>query len=190
MAQITIIDEAGVEASAEYDPVNTVISARLSDGRVVTFSPDLMVEKDGRYHAEMSFDRYAAHDAPRVMVIPIIEEQLRVEKRTVVAQKLRLSKHVHTEEETVAIPLESERLHVERVPFNRVVEQPQGIRREADRLIIPIHEERLVVVKQTVLVEELHVVSEKQVVESAETYTLRREELTIKEIGDTNEMGV
>lgn len=181
--QIEVVDVTGMRRSAEMRPNQTVISVQVADDRVVTFSADLLARRADGYYVPLSFEQYATtHERQQLMVIPLIEEQLRVRKRTVEAEKLRLVKRVREEEETVSVPLTTERLHVERIPINRVVEQVHAMREETDRLIIPIHEERLVVRKEIVLIEELHVISEKVVTESTETFTLRREELNVENI--------
>jgi stress response protein YsnF len=58
--------------------------------------------------------------------------------------------------QTVTAELQQQRVVVERVPRNEVVDAPPATRREGSTLIIPVLEERLVVERRLVLVEELH----------------------------------
>lgn len=113
-------------------------------------------------------------------VIPVIEEQVRVDKRVVETGKVRISKQIKEYEEMVDVPLLREEVAVERIPINRIVDSPPKVRQEGDTMIIPVVEEQVYFQKRLVLVEELHV--RKQVVEThkPQQVTLRREEVDIK----------
>lgn len=71
---------------------------------------------------------------------------------------------------------------VERVPVDIVVDAPPEMRREGDVTIIPVVEERLVVEKRLVLVEEIHIrqrtVFQKERVEAE----LRKQRVTVERI--------
>ncbi len=53
--------------------------------------------------------------------------------------------------------LEGQRIDVERIAINRVVNAVPEVRTEGDVTIIPVVEERLIVQKQLILVEEIRV---------------------------------
>ncbi|HXG84336.1 MAG TPA: YsnF/AvaK domain-containing protein [Pyrinomonadaceae bacterium] len=112
-------------------------------------------------------------------VIPVIEEQITVDKQVVESGKVRISKHVREVEELVDIPLLHEEVSVERVLVNRVVEERLPVRYDGDMLIIPVVEEQVVVQKRLVLIEELHV--RKQTIEThqPQRVTLLKEEVEI-----------
>lgn len=137
--------------------------------------------------ANKKLETAAAKTQPRgnpieneMTIIPVIEEQLRVDKRIVETGKVRISKQVKEYEEMVDVPLLREEVAVERIPINRLVDSPPEVRQEGDTMIIPVVEEQVYFQKRLVLVEELHV--RKQVIEThkPQQVTLRREEVDIK----------
>lgn len=122
-------------------------------------------------------------------VIPVIEEQIVVDKYVVERGKVRVTKRVSEHEEIVDEPLFHEEVRVERVPIDRVVETAPGVRNEGDTLVIPVVEERIFVEKRLVLVEELRV--KKQLVEThqPQTVTLRKEQVEINRVAGNTESG-
>jgi uncharacterized protein (TIGR02271 family) len=89
--------------------------------------------------------------------IPIVEERARIEKQTVSTGRVRISSRVENRLETLREELLAQTVAVERVPIDREVDTPPGIRTEGDVLIIPVVEQRLIVEKRWVVTEELHV---------------------------------
>jgi uncharacterized protein (TIGR02271 family) len=112
-------------------------------------------------------------------VIPIIEEELLVEKRLIESGGVTVSKHVHEHEEVIDEPLRQEQVTVERHPINQRVETAPSIRREGTTLIIPIVEEILVVEKQLFLKEELHIILQQTEVRQSQRVKMRREEAIV-----------
>lgn len=96
-------------------------------------------------------------------VIPVIEEEIIVDKYIVEKGKVRVSKRISEHEETIDEPVFHEEVRVERVPVNKVIDVSPSVRHEGDILIIPVVEERVFVEKRLVLVEEIRV--RKEVVE-------------------------
>jgi len=90
-------------------------------------------------------------------VIPLVEEQLSIEKRQVVTGKVRVHTETEVVEEIVRLDLARDDVEVTRVRLDRVVESAPPIRTDGDVTVIPVLEERLVVEKRLVLVEEIHV---------------------------------
>ena len=90
-------------------------------------------------------------------VIPLAEEELRVDERTVTTGMVRVRTVVDVETELARATLDGEAVEVTRVPVDRMVDQPPAIRTDDGVTIIPIVEEVLVVEKRLVLKEELHV---------------------------------
>jgi uncharacterized protein (TIGR02271 family) len=88
---------------------------------------------------------------------PIVEEEARIHKRAVSTGKVRVRTSVEFTEEIARANLEEQRVEITRVPVNRVVDKAPAVRTENDTTIIPVVEEVLVVEKQLVLKEELHV---------------------------------
>ena len=90
-------------------------------------------------------------------VLPLLEEELRVDKRSVTTGKVRVRSVVDTVEEVARAALEGERVEVTRVPVDKEVDVAPPMRTEGDLTIIPVLEEVLVVEKRLVLKEELHI---------------------------------
>jgi stress response protein YsnF len=89
--------------------------------------------------------------------IPIVEEELRLDKREVVTGRVRVRTVVDVVEEMAQASLDEETVEVTRVPVDRVVDEAPAIRTENDVTIVPVLEEVLVVEKRLVLKEELHI---------------------------------
>ncbi len=125
--------------------------------------------------------------APDEKVIPVIEEQAHIEKRTVETGKVRISKNVREDEVLVDVPIVHEEVDVQRVPVNKFVDQaPPAVRYEGDKMIISVLREELVLVKRIKLVEELHIVNRKTEEHRTEPIQLRREEINIEHLKNNN----
>jgi uncharacterized protein (TIGR02271 family) len=114
------------------------------------------------------------------IAIPVIEESVTVYKNVVDNGGLRIRKIVHGETVEVDEPLETQGVNCVRVPIGREVDGPVSIRYEAGATIIPIVEERLVVRRQLVLVEEVHISRDSFTRRVPQSVTVRREELVIE----------
>ena len=106
-------------------------------------------------------------DPAEELVLPLVEERLRVEKRAVDTGRVRVSLRTETVEELVRETLRGRRADVQRVPVGRQVDDVPAVREEGGVMIIPVVEEVLVVEKRLVLREELHLrfVDEERVAE-------------------------
>jgi uncharacterized protein (TIGR02271 family) len=91
------------------------------------------------------------------LVVPLISEELRLEKRETSTGKVRVQTVVETVDELARATLEEDSLDLKRVPVGKEVVEPPAIRTEGDVTIIPIVEERMIVEKRLVLVEEVHI---------------------------------
>jgi uncharacterized protein (TIGR02271 family) len=89
--------------------------------------------------------------------IPLVEEEARVEKHTRTTGRVRIRTEVDEVEQLVAADLMEEKVEVERVPVDRIVEAPPPVRTEGDVTIVPVLEEVLIVEKRLVLKEELRI---------------------------------
>ncbi|MBC5774852.1 YsnF/AvaK domain-containing protein [Pontibacter sp. KCTC 32443] len=116
-------------------------------------------------------------------VIPVIEEQVHVEKRTVESGKVRISKNVREDEVMVDIPVVHEEVDVQRIPVDQYVEQaPPAVRYEGDKMIISVLREELVLVKRIKVVEELHITNRRVEDHKTQPINLRREEINIERL--------
>jgi uncharacterized protein (TIGR02271 family) len=115
-------------------------------------------------------------------VISLVAEQLRIEKRVVQGEGVRV-RVVTDEDETPAnVSLRHERIEVEHVPIGRVVECAPPVREENGVTIIPVMEEVVVTETRLVLKEELHV---RRVIETRghqQTVLLRRQRAEVERL--------
>jgi uncharacterized protein (TIGR02271 family) len=142
----------------------------------------LTLRTDGSYalpFAVAELDARAAETTQTKTVIPVVEEQVQVDKRTVETGKVRIKKVVHEQQETIDIPLLAEEIEVQRVAVNRNLDKPVSVRYEGDTLIIPLLEEVLVVQKQLRLKEEVHITKKPIEKRQPQQVTLRREAVTV-----------
>jgi len=112
-------------------------------------------------------------------VIPVIQEQAVVKKRVIETGRVRIRKSVREYEEHVDIPQVTEEVRIDRVPIDRVVESAPEVRTEGDVTVIPVIEERYVLEKRLVLVEELHVRRERHESHRPEVVKVLKEEVDI-----------
>jgi uncharacterized protein (TIGR02271 family) len=112
-------------------------------------------------------------------VIPVIEEQLKVQTRSQVTGVVEIRKTVNERTEIIDQPLLAEQVEVERVPVNRFVETPQPVRHEGDTMIVPLLEEVLVVEKRLLLREEIHVKTVRKEVHNPQEVVLRQEHVDV-----------
>jgi uncharacterized protein (TIGR02271 family) len=122
----------------------------------------------------------ASHQERRVL--PVIVEEVDVQKRPRETGRVRLTKRVHAQEVLVDEPLLREEVVIEHIPINRFVEGPVSTRSEGDTVIIPLLEEVLVVEKRLLLKEELHLTRRRVETHQPQRVTLRREEAAIERV--------
>ena len=110
--------------------------------------------------------------------LPLNEERLLVSKRL---RKTLVRATRTTTERTVAVDedLAVEQVVVTRVPIGRVVEAIPPIREENGMTIVPVVEEKLVVVRRLVLTEEVRFERVRATERHVETVVLRRQEVTV-----------
>lgn len=113
-------------------------------------------------------------------VFQVIQEEAVVEKRVVETGKVIISKKISEHEEIVDIPLFQEKVDVERIPINQIVQERPAVRQDGEVMIIPVVQEQVFYQKRLVLIEELHV--RKQVVQThqPQKITLIKEDVEIK----------
>ena len=120
--------------------------------------------------------------AAEEVVMPVIQEELQIQKQPVETGRVRVTKRVHEREELVDVPIMREEVDIDRVPIGRLLDGPVSMRQEGDILIIPVVEEVLVVEKRLRLKEELHVRKRQQESQTSERIRLRQEEAVIERI--------
>jgi uncharacterized protein (TIGR02271 family) len=187
--QLVVIDQDGIrgqvdaQALERHDQTHVVITY---DGDRHVQLPIAMMQQqaDGTYHVPLRLRSLEAtaeqQDAAKETVIPIIHEKVQIDKQAVETGRIRLTKTVHVDEETVDAQLQQERVQVERVPLEQFVEQPPQVRYEGETLVIPVVAEMLVVEKRLLLKEEVRIRKYVEEIHHQEPVTLRREEISVE----------
>jgi len=125
------------------------------------------------------------HPETQPMVVPVLMEELEVQKRVVETGTVRLTKVVHERETLVDEPLFREEVEVTHVPIQRVVDAPVPVREQHDTLIVSVLEEVLVVEKRLMLKEEIHMRTHRVETRQPQQVTLRREEVGVERVRNT-----
>ena len=129
----------------------------------------------GTTHAGLSTGTTAAtgDDA----TVTLSEERLDIGKAEQVAGRVRLRKYVTTETETITVPVRKEKLVVERVPVADTatdpITEPDGHTEILEE--VTLREERVIVGKETVAVEQVRVGKQQVTEEQEVTEEVRRE---------------
>ena len=90
-------------------------------------------------------------------IIPIGEEELKVETRSVPTGRVRVETKTELVEEIATAQLATSEVEISRVPVGREVETAPEVRTIGDVTIVPVMEEVLVVERRLMLKEELHI---------------------------------
>ena len=116
------------------------------------------------------------------MTIPLAHEELEVGKRVVQKGLVRIKTRVREEEKTIETNLLREEISVERVTVNRPIDAPIAMRQDGEVLIVPVIEEVLVVQKQLMLKEELHIRRHSVEQPHTQSVLVRREEAEVERL--------
>ena len=112
-------------------------------------------------------------------VVPVVEERVEVGTRVVEGRTVSVTTRPVVEEHSISEPIIRERVTVERVSIGEVTETIPEIREDGDLTVIPVVEERLVVTKQLVLTEEIHLRRTREETTEERTVELRRTEVDV-----------
>jgi uncharacterized protein (TIGR02271 family) len=193
-AIVNVTGDAGIRGTVDtsqwpLDGTRREILVRLADGRQVMAPADALHRlPDGGYRLSLGgtdlSDLSAAVEnaAGRRVVIPVVSEELAVGKRDVEAGRVRITKLVREEQQTVDQPVFAEEVVVERVAVNRMVDGPVQVRHEGETMIVPLLEEVLVVEKRLMLREEIRVTRRRNETHRPQTVTLRKEEVKVERV--------
>jgi uncharacterized protein (TIGR02271 family) len=186
------------EQDAGWDDKHGRVLVRLEDGRQALVPADeIRHDRDGSIYLPFSLSeltqvsqrtsvaqRAASERGDGSVVVPVIAEQLEVQKRMVEAGGVRIRKTVTEREEVVDEPLMREEVQVKRVPVNKVVDGPVPVRHVGDTMIVSLLEEVLVVEKRLMVKEELHITKEQVESYRPQRVLLRTEEATVERVED------
>ncbi|CAN5651039.1 hypothetical protein BH10CHL1_BH10CHL1_26590 [soil metagenome] len=189
---IIVIDGTGRRGVVESDAMPAMQSSaqvliRFENMQPLAVPVDMLVLRaDGHYDLPLNAAELTAKasqdETNQTFVIPVIEEEVLINKRQVETGKIRVKKVVQEKQETIDVPLLSEEVEIKRVPVNRPVDSPVAVRREGDTLILSLLEEVLVVQKQLLLKEEVHITTKRSERHQTEQVTLRREEVIVEPV--------
>jgi uncharacterized protein (TIGR02271 family) len=193
MEAVQVIRDDGQEGAVVQriatDEAAPQLVIAFADGSHLVVPEDVLVaQPDGTYHLRLNqtalvkeVPTAAAADEP--LVIPVVAEELTVEKRQVPRGTVRIHTRVETREAVVDEPLLHEEVAVERVPVNALVEGEAPMPHyENEVFVIPILEEVLVVQKRLLLKEEVRVTRRRTTISKPQQVTLRREVVEIERL--------
>ena len=115
-----------------------------------------------------------------VTTLQEFEEVLSVEKQRIPLGTKRIEKQVREQTGTVTGTLTHSTAGVKRIARNTIVDGERPVTRQVDGVtIIPVVEERLIIRKELVLVEEIYVTVEEKTEPFSKSATVRKEHITI-----------
>jgi uncharacterized protein (TIGR02271 family) len=172
----------------------TQVVVQLASGQQLRVPAETLVrQQDGSYYLPLSpaevelYDPRSRAEPGEPLVVPVLVEELEVQKRVVETGKVRITQVVHERDVVIDEPLFREEVEVERVPIHRVVDGPIPVRYEDETLIVSVVEETLVVEKRLVLKEEWHIRKRCAETHQPQRVTLRSEEAQIERLRPTEE---
>jgi len=112
-------------------------------------------------------------------ILPLHKEEIAISRRRVETGNIQVATVTHNRQAQVDEALTHERVEVERVPIDRVIETVPPVREEGDTTIIPVVEEVVVVERRLVLKEEVRVRRVRVTTRHQETVQLREQEAVI-----------
>jgi stress response protein YsnF len=124
-------------------------------------------------------DRAGASEGSK-LVIPVLREEAQVDTVLEHTGTVRIRKVVHQASEPVSTTGYREVVETTRVPVNLVVDEVEAPRDLGELLVIPVYEERMV--RQLVLVEEIHVRRLRESFEHTVATPLLREEVIVERL--------
>ena len=170
------------------------VVVQTESGQQILVPTDMLVQQpDGSYYLPLrlaELEHYGSEpgvhqDEP--LVVPVVVEELDIQKRAVETGKVRITKVVHERETIVDEPLWHDNVTITRVPIQRVVEGPVPVREENGTTIISIVEEVLVVEKRLMLREEIHIRKQRIETHQPQRITLRSEEVQVERVPQADE---
>ena len=170
------------------------VVVQTESGQQFLLPTDLLVPQPDRSYAlpRRLAELEHAGSEPRVhqdesRVVPVLVEELEVQKRVVETGKVRITKVVHERETLVDEPLLRDNVAISRLPMQRVVEGPIPVREEHGTMIISVVEEVLVVEKRWMLREEIHIRKRRTETHQPQQITLRSEDVQVERIPQADE---
>ena len=130
---------------------------------------------------------FTMSDEASLVTVPVIEEQVQINKEVIETGVVRIAKRVIEETQTVEVPTVREDVVIERVAVYQYVDTPPVTRYEGETTIIPVVREVVVTEKKLLLVEEVRVTKRRTTETDTQEVTLRKEEVTVQRSNSMNE---
>jgi len=111
--------------------------------------------------------------------VQLLAEDLSVTKEKRETGRVRISTHTREREVLIDENLARERVEIETVPVGRKVDAMPEVRQEGDATIVPVVEEVLVVERQLMLKEEIHIKRVRDTERHQEKVALRHQEAVV-----------
>lgn len=172
----------GVTVIRDDQKIGTVVAQdergycviEFEDNSRIVITPELLIpQEDGRYCVSIT--------GAEELILPVIEEQIIIEKERIPRGVVRVNKRVETREKEVDATTTHEEVIVERIPINKLVEDSSPkVRKERGVLIIPVVEEVVVIQKRLLLVEEVHISKQRTQKTQPHSVILQREVIEIE----------
>jgi uncharacterized protein (TIGR02271 family) len=170
------------------------VVVQTENGQQFLVPTDLLVQQpDGSYDVPLrlaELEPYGSEHGVRQdepLVVPVVVEELEVQKRAVETGTVRITKVVRERETLVDEPLIRENVAISRLPMQRVVEGPIPVREDNGTTIISVVEEVLVVEKRWMLREEIHIRKRHTETHQPQRITLRSEEVQVERVPHADE---
>lgn len=122
-----------------------------------------------------------------VEVVPIVVEEVTIEKKVVETGRVHVRTVVDEFEKTVSDTLSGSVVDVSRVPIGKFVDVAPQTEQRDDLTIIPVFEERLVIEKRLFLVEEVHLRRRTTLEPLSQTVTLRSTNAFVERLPPTSQ---
>lgn len=150
------------------------------DGSFLLTAPIRDLLADERREAPSNVNEGTNFD--RETILPVVQEELEVQKRVVESGRIRVNKKVETTESIVDEPLLHQGFEIQKKSVNRIIDEVPTPHYEGDTLVLPILEEVLVVEKRLVLREEVRITPKREEVRDPQTHSLRREHVEVERV--------
>ncbi len=132
-----------------------------------------------------AFEQHESAGLATPATLKLLVEELRVEKRLIEGDGVRIRVVTDEVETPVSVMLRTESLDVRRVPIDRFVDRVPDIREEDGVTIVPVVEEVVVTEVRLILKEELHVRRIATAREHRDVVTLRRQHAEVERLPST-----
>jgi uncharacterized protein (TIGR02271 family) len=179
--QVEHLPEYREDITADYDYEEKVRQAYRSASNEVNYDRDT-------YSYQQDADLYDLNQREN-QTFKLYEERLIANKNRQKTGEVSIGKHIESETETISVPVEKERIVIERVQpseSNNIVDSDELKFQEGEVARIEVYEETPNIRKETFIREEIHIkkVVDEETVEIQET--IRREELDVDTQGNLN----